>query len=85
VGIKNSSEKTGFGVPKSEHVQCPGKAEGRSLFMAWISDDLLAKTQRVWSRAYGRPVSEEEAVEILINVKRTAEVLMRAKQGGDAK
>jgi len=53
--------------------------------MAWISDDLLAKTQRVWSRAYGRPVSEEEAVEILINVKRTAEVLMRAKQGGDAK
>jgi hypothetical protein len=51
--------------------------------MSWISDDLLAKTRRVWSRAYGRLISEEEAVEILMNVKRMAETLMKARFGGD--
>ena len=51
--------------------------------MAWISDELLAKTQRVWSRELGRPVGVEEAVEMLTNVKHLAEALMKAKQGGD--
>ena len=53
--------------------------------MAWISNELLAQTQRVWSRAYGRPIGEEEAAEILTNVKHLAQALMKAKQGGDAK
>ena len=51
--------------------------------MAWISDELLAKTQRVWSKAYGHPVGVEEAVEILTNVKHLAQALMKAKRGGD--
>jgi hypothetical protein len=46
---------------------------------AWISDELLAETVEVWTEAYGRPVSEDEAVEILLNVKRLGEVLLRAR------
>ncbi len=47
---------------------------------AWVSDDLLAHTIDVWSRAYGRPVTTQEAMEILMNVKRFAELLIRAKE-----
>ena len=76
---------TGLPARETEHVQPSTRAGGRPLSMAWMSDDLLAKTRRVWSRAYGRPVSEEEAVEILMNVKHMAEALTRAKRvgGGD--
>ena len=46
--------------------------------MAWITDDLLAETRRVWSLAYGRVIAEEEAIEILTNVRRLAEASLRA-------
>jgi hypothetical protein len=46
---------------------------------AWITDELLQDTRRVWSKAYGRVVSPEEAVEILMNVRRLAEVLWSAR------
>ncbi len=48
--------------------------------MQWMSDELLAETRRVWSHAYGRVISEDEAVEILMNVKRFAELLMRTRR-----
>ena len=54
----------------------------RSLSAAWITDELLERTQRVWSRVYGRPIDEREALEILLNVKRFAEVLMKAAKTG---
>ena len=82
--FRNPEELTGFPPETSPHVTLPDGEAGRPLSMAWISDELLAKTQRVWSRAYGRPVGVEEAVEILTNVKHMAEALMKAKQGGDA-
>lgn len=50
----------------------------RPLSMAWITDDLLVETQDVWSEVYGRPVDEAEAIEILMNAKRFAEVLIQA-------
>lgn len=41
----------------------------------------IREAQRVWAKAYGREVSEQEAVEILAAVKRLARVLLeRAKQ-----
>jgi hypothetical protein len=46
--------------------------------MAWITDDLLAETRRVWSVAYGRVIADEEAIEILMNVRRFAETMLRA-------
>ncbi len=48
--------------------------------MAWIPDEFLAKTKRVWSKAYGREVDDREAVEILMNFKRAAEVLLKIKR-----
>ena len=47
--------------------------------MQWVSDKRIAETRRVWSKAYGRVISEDEAVEMLTNVHRLAEVLLRAE------
>lgn len=41
----------------------------------WIPAELAADTVALFSRIEGRPVSMEEAVEILTNVKRLGEVL----------
>jgi hypothetical protein len=46
--------------------------------MAWITDELLADTRRVWSKTYGRVIADEEAIEILMNVRRFAETMLRA-------
>ena len=40
----------------------------------------LAEARRVWSKTYGRVISDEEAIEILTNVRRLAEVLVRAEE-----
>jgi hypothetical protein len=73
-------EKTGF-LPETGHPDpAPGAALLRPLSTAWITDELIEETRRVWSPMYGRVLSADEAVEILMNVKRFAEVLLRAAQ-----
>jgi len=57
-----------------------GSALERPPRPAWISDALLAETIDVWTEAYGRPVSEAEAIEILVNVGRLAEALLEARR-----
>jgi hypothetical protein len=52
----------------------------RPLSVPWLSDERIAETRRVWSKAYGRVISEDEAVEILTNVRRLAEVLLNAEE-----
>ncbi|HNS23146.1 MAG: hypothetical protein KA191_13065 [Verrucomicrobia bacterium] len=47
---------------------------------AWISDALLTSTIELWSRAYGHPLGENDAIEILENVGRLAEALLDAKR-----
>ena len=58
----------------------PGCAPARPLSLAWIDDEWLAETIDVWSEFLGRPVPEEEAIEMLLNVKQLAEVLLSAGQ-----
>jgi hypothetical protein len=41
-----------------------------------MTDELVRETRQVWSQAYQREVSQDEALEILTNVKRLAEALM---------
>jgi hypothetical protein len=53
----------------------------RPLSTEWLSDERIAEARRVWSQAYGRVISQDEAIEILTNVRRLAEVLMRAAEG----
>lgn len=77
---RNPAELTGFPRESGPHGQGPGTALERPPRPAWISDALLAETVEVWSEAYGRPLDEEDAVEILRNVKRLAEALLNAKR-----
>jgi hypothetical protein len=40
---------------------------------SWVTDELLEKTVKVWSRVSGRLVTREEAMAILLNVSRLIE------------
>ena len=84
--LKNPSETTGFPRGKALHVTVSDGISDRPLSLAWITDDLLRYTREVWSKAYGREVSEEEAIEMLVNVKRLAEVMLKVaeRKGDDA-
>lgn len=68
----DSAELAGLPPEHGPHVQGP-------LSAAWISDDLLRNTREVWSELAGREIAADEAVEILINVKNLAEMLLDMK------
>lgn len=76
---KIHAESTGFTGRDEEHVTGLQRRRG-PLSMAWISDELLAETIDLWSESYGRPISEDEAMEILMNVKRLGEVLLKVRR-----
>jgi hypothetical protein len=75
-----SPQLAGFPPPTGHHGPEPGLVAVRPLSMQWLSDERIAEARRVWSKAYGRVISDEEAVEILMNVRRLAEVLLRAEE-----
>jgi hypothetical protein len=75
-----SSQLTGF-LPQNGHpVPVFGGAPDRPVSLAWMTDELIAETQRVWSPHYGRELSVDEAIEILRNVKRFAEVAIGLRE-----
>lgn len=56
-----------------------GRAAGpsrRPLSAEWITDELLAETRCVWSRHLRRVVNDEEAIEMLINVRNAAMAIL---------
>ena len=65
-------DSAGLCPPYEEPEQGPLSAK-------WITDELLRETREVWSEVYGRELTTEEAVEILINIKNLAEVLLDMK------
>ena len=73
-------QATGFKTGRGPHGAQSVEGEGRGPSPAWVSEELLASTRRVWARALGRSVGAEEALEILTNVKFLAEALRRAKR-----
>jgi hypothetical protein len=75
-----TEELTGFPVPGEDTLPRGDRVARPPMSMAWISDPLLEQTVEVWSEAYRRPVSKTEAVEILMNVKRLGEVLLRVRK-----
>jgi hypothetical protein len=48
--------------------------------MPWLTDDRIDQARLVWSQAYGRVISREEAIEILLNVRRLADVLLHVRE-----
>lgn len=75
-----SPHLAGLPPETAHHVTAPGTAAERPLSMQWLSEERIAEARRVWSKAYGRVISDDEAIEILMNVRRLAEVLLRAKE-----
>jgi len=65
-----------FGQPLAP-VEGRDRAGGRVSLPAWITEELVAYTQETWSAKRGRPVTPDEAIEMLINVKRLAETLLK--------
>jgi hypothetical protein len=66
--MKNLSEQ-------SLHFPSQAHYINRSSSDAWMSDELILDTQKVWSSIYGRVIPVEEAVDILRNVRGLADVL----------
>ena len=62
------------------HVREPGPVAERPLSTQWLSEERIAEARRVWSKVYGRVLSDDEAIEILMNVRRLADVLLRAEE-----
>ena len=52
---------------------------------AWISDDLLKDTQRVWSKELRRVISIEEAKQVLQDIKRLTSLIASEYRGGGLK
>ena len=75
-----SPQLTGFTPESRHHDPGPEPTAARPLGAEWMSDGLIADTRRVWSVAYGRVISADEAVEILNNVRRLADVMLRAQR-----
>ncbi|MEP0846185.1 MAG: hypothetical protein HRF50_05100 [Phycisphaerae bacterium] len=48
----------------------------RPLSAQWITDQLLADTRRVWSRHLRRVVTDDEAIDMLINVRNAAVAIL---------
>ncbi len=76
--MENKLESAGLSANLGHHVEV---AE-RPWSLQWITDELLTETRRVWAVAYQREIGDDEAAEILINVKRFAELLQSISQKG---
>lgn len=63
------------------HRETPDEEVKRPPSTAWIPAPLLADTVDLFGRLEGRPISEDEAVEILTNVKRYGEILFDVLRG----
>jgi hypothetical protein len=68
-----SPDKSGF--HGESHHDASGVPDSAPSYQTWMTDELIADTRRVWSTVYRRPLSEDEAKEILRNVRRLAELL----------
>ena len=80
---RKRSQPTGLSSSQEEHGPIAPQASPpsqRPLAHAWITPELIAENQRVWSGAYGRNIGEDETVEIITNIRRFAETLLRARK-----
>jgi len=78
--VRSAAQLTGLPPPAGHTGPDAGPEPARPLSMQWLTDERIAEARRVWSKAYGRVISDEEAIEILTNVRRLAEVLVRAEE-----
>ncbi|WP_145376705.1 hypothetical protein [Symmachiella dynata] len=78
--MPSSPHMPGF-LPPNRHTGPETDSGGvRPLSTQWLSDERIAEARRVWSKAYGRVISQDEAVEILMSARRLAEVFLSAEE-----
>ena len=80
--LPDRPDSTGLCSDVEEH-RDPAAAD-QPVAMAWMTDELIADTQRVWARQLRRDIPRDEAIEMLMNVKRIAEAFHLAAQTGDS-
>ena len=73
-------QPAGLPPETGHHGPEPEPGDVRAVSTHGFSEQRIAEARRVWSKAYGRVISVDEAVEILVNVRRFAEILLRAEQ-----
>lgn len=78
--MSNSNRTPGLFSKNEPHVSSNQVAVCNTT-RSWITAEFLEETKTVWSNAYGREVSDDEAIEILMNVKRLAEALIHFQKG----
>ena len=78
--VTSSPPMVGFSPPIGHSGAEPEPGGDRPLSQQWLTGERIAKARDVWSKAYGRVISPEEAIEILTNVRQLAEVLIRAEE-----
>lgn len=78
--MQSSRNMAGLPGVTRHHGPEPNSVGARPQPTQWLSDDRIAEARRVWSKAYGRVISEDDAIEILTNVRRLAEILLRAEE-----
>jgi hypothetical protein len=78
--VQSSRFPTGLSAPDELSVSPSGDRCGDALYRSWMTDELVDETRRIWSPIYGRDVSKEEAMEMLTNVKRFAETLLKVQR-----
>ena len=76
IAVKKSLHPAGLSARNEPPVDTSRVGCGDVVSRAWMNDELVQETRQVWSEAYEREVSEDEAMEILTNVKRLAEALI---------
>lgn len=81
--LKPCSDITGLPAPPGHHGDDPGPPDVPPLSLQWLTEDRITVTQRVWSVPYGRPITRDEAIEILGNVRRLAGILIQQVQEGE--
>ena len=62
--------------------QCDLAGGDGPLETEWITEDLIARTQEVWSEYLEREVDREEAIEMLLNVQGVALAFYLASMEG---
>lgn len=79
--MHSAADMAGFQPASGHHGPEPDSVVERPLSQQWLTDERIAEARRVWSKNYGRVISDDEAIEILSNVRRLAEVLFNAEEG----
>ncbi|MCO6454779.1 MAG: hypothetical protein J5I93_05715 [Pirellulaceae bacterium] len=78
--MDNESQSAISGSVTVHSQATPAAANDALRLHPWITQELFAESQRVWSAAYGRELPDEEVIEILLNIRRLAEALQYASK-----